>query len=69
VLGVKVEPLRGRFASLDPCARLRRLASMIFGETSRPAGRLRSPKTMEAKTPHRTGAVTPKGAKQSGAAA
>jgi len=36
-------------ASLDPCARLRLLVSMDFGETSRPAGRLRSPKSMETK--------------------
>ncbi len=48
-------------ANLDPCARLRPLASMVFGETSRPAGRLRSPKTVEARAPHRTGAVTRRG--------
>jgi hypothetical protein len=69
VLGVKVEPLRVRFASLDPCARLRPLASMIFGERSPSTGRLIAPKIMDAKAPHRRVAVTAKRAKRSGAAA
>ncbi len=34
---------------------------MVFGETSRPAGRLRSPKTAEAKRPYRTGAGARRG--------
>jgi hypothetical protein len=39
-----------RFAPSGDCAMpMRRFASMVFGETSRPAGRLRSPKTMETK--------------------
>jgi len=60
-------PLRGSRAaraSLDSSARLRLSVSMIFA-----AGRLRSAKTMEAKKPHRNGAVTAERAKRSGAAA
>jgi hypothetical protein len=48
VLGVKAGPasrVARLRASLDPCARLRLVVSMDFGETSRPAGRLGSPKS------------------------
>ena len=44
--------------ALTPSARPRPLAFMLFAERTGPAGRLRAAKSMEAKTPHRNGAVT-----------
>jgi hypothetical protein len=65
-------PLRGLLASLaiiDPCARLRLLVSMVFAGRSRPGRPASRSKDHGCPSPHRSGAVTAKRAKRSGAAA